>query len=507
MTAWRDVGRRVTAAIAVVLAASLSACAQGGRGDAQARTVSEARRVAEPVTARSFGNAPADGPDRNTVATTDTDPALLSASARSDLAARRTRITEAVGRVAPSVVTVQTKEPAKSQSTDFFFGGRSERPVQGLGSGFVVRPDGVIVTNAHVVSGAASVNVALRDGTTYPAKVVGVDEANDLAVLRINAQHLPVAVLGSSDDLMIGEWCIAIGNPYGFFLGNTEPSVTAGVISGTGRNLVGQAEGGGVYVDMIQTDAAINPGNSGGPLVNAVGEVIGVNSSIYSPSGGSVGLGFAIPINRARRVVEDLLAHGAVRRPWIGMQPRLPDSDNPRDVLTGGVVVRSVAPGSPAAQAGLEPGDVIVQARDRAMHNPYDWDAELLSLRVGESVPLVVRRGTRQFTDTVHVADLPDVSAPKVEVLKELQLVTLTPAIQAERQIRSSHGAVIYSVTSRVSDELGIRAGDVILQINRSPVSTADQAAHALSYYGGRGPIRMYFEHNGQVFTTDFSIQ
>jgi serine protease Do len=176
-------------------------------------------------------------------------------------------------------------------------------------------------------------------------------------------------------------------------------------------------------------------------------------------------------------------------------------------VLTGGVVVRSVAPGSPAAQAGLEPGDVIVQARDRALHNTYDWDAELLSLRVGEAVPLVVRRGAKQFTDTVHVADLPDVSAPKVEVLKELQLVTLTPAIQAEKSIRSSHGAVIFSVTSRVSDELGIRAGDVILQINRTPVSSADQAARALNYYSGRGPIRMYFEHNGQVFTTDFSIQ
>jgi serine protease Do len=306
---------------------------------------------------------------------------------------------------------------------------------------------------------------------------------------------------------MIGEWAIAIGNPYGFFLGNTEPSVTAGVISGTGRNLVGQAEGAGVYVDMIQTDAAINPGNSGGPLVNALGEVIGVNSSIYTPSGGSVGLGFAIPIARARRVVDDLLAHGAVRRPYIGMQPKLPDSDSPRDFLTGGVVVRSVIPGSPAAQAGLQPGDVIVQANDKPLHNPYDWEAELLTLRVGESVPLVVRRAGRQFTDTVHVVDLPDVSAPKVEVLKELQLVTVTPAIQAERGIRSSHGAVIYSVTTRVSDELGIRSGDVILQINRTPVSSADQAARALSYYSGRGPIRMYFEHNGQVFTTDFSIQ
>jgi serine protease Do len=436
------------------------------------------------------------------------DPAIhLSAGGRASLATRRTHITDAVARVSPAVVTVQTQAAAPVDPFDSFSGGRADRTTQGLGSGFIVRTDGVIVTNAHVVSGATSVNVALRDGTTYPAKVVGVDESNDLAVLRINAQHLPVAPLGSSDDLLIGEWAIAIGNPYGFFLGNTEPSVTLGVISGTGRNLVGQAEGNGMYVDMIQTDASINPGNSGGPLINALGEVVGVNSSLYTPTGGSVGLGFAIPINRTKRVVEDLLAHGAVRRPWIGVVLRLSESSNPRDLLTSGVVVRSVIAGSPAAHAGLQPGDIIVQSRGRPMHNPYDWEAELLDLRVGERVPLLVRRGTQEYGDTVQVADLPSVTAPKVEVLKELQLVSLTPAIRAERAIRSTHGAVIYSVTARVSDELGIRAGDVILQVNRTPVAGADQAARALNYYAGRGLIRMYFEHNGQVFTTDFNIQ
>jgi serine protease Do len=427
---------------------------------------------------------------------------------RAGLAARRTPITEAVARVSPAVVTVQTEATAPVNNPfDAFFGGRSDRATQGLGSGFIIRADGVIVTNAHVVSGATAVKVALRDGTTYPAKVVGVDETNDLAVLRIDAQRLAVAPLGTSDDLIIGEWAIAIGNPYGFFLGNTEPSVTAGVISGTGRNLVGQVEGGGVYVDMIQTDASINPGNSGGPLVNALGEVIGVNSSIYTPTGGSVGLGFAIPINRVRRVAEDLLAHGAVRRPWIGVQLRLPDAANSRTMLTGGVTVRSVAPGSPADRAGVRPGDVIVRSRGRELRNPYDWEAELLDLRVGDSVPLTIRRNGQDLTATVTVADLPEVNAPKVEVLKELQLVTLTPAIRSERTIRSNHGAVIYSVTPRVSDELGIRAGDVIVQINRTPIESANRAAEALNYYGGRGPIRMYFEHNGQVYTTDFSIQ
>jgi hypothetical protein len=170
-----------------------------------------------------------------------------------------------------------------------------------------------------VVSGASRVLVALPNGTSYPARVVGVDETIDLAVLKVDARGVPVAPLGNSDALLVGEWAVAIGNPFGFVLGNAEPSVSAGVISATGRNLAGAAEGGGVYVDMIQTDAAINPGNSGGPLVNAAGEVVGVNSSIYTPSGGSVGLGFAIPINRARRVAEDLLAHGVVRRAWTGL--------------------------------------------------------------------------------------------------------------------------------------------------------------------------------------------
>jgi serine protease Do len=218
---------------------------------------------------------------------------------------RRTAITQAVARVAPSVVTVQTQvvEQVPADVFEQFFGGRSgQRSAAGLGSGFIVRADGAILTNAHVVQGATRISVAMRDGTTYPARLVGIDETNDLAVLKIDARNLPVAPLGSSSSLLIGEWAIAIGNPYGFILANTEPSVTVGVVSGTGRNLAAQSEGSGVYVDMIQTDASINPGNSGGPLVNALGEVIGVNSSIFSPSGGSVGIGFAIPINRARRV-------------------------------------------------------------------------------------------------------------------------------------------------------------------------------------------------------------
>lgn len=422
-------------------------------------------------------------------------------------ASRRTAITDAVARVAPAVVTVQTEviERVAADVFEQFFGGRSgQRAAAGLGSGFIVKADGTIVTNAHVISGATRISVALRDGTTYPAKLIGMDEANDLAVIKIAAKDLPVAPLGSSSNLIVGEWAIAIGNPYGFLLANSEPSVTAGVVSGTGRNLATESQGAGVYVDMIQTDASINPGNSGGPLVNAAGEVIGVNSSIFSPSGGSIGLGFAIPINRAKRVADDLLAHGVVRRPWIGIQPRLARAAG--GGRAAGVVVASVVPGSPAAKAGIREGDVLVRSRDRVLHNAYDWFAELLELRVGETVSLAVRRGGREIPVEVRVADLPDVNAPRVTVLRELELITVSPAIRGERQIRSVQGALVGRVSDRVRSQIGLQPGDVIVQINRTPVPDAQSVERILNAYG-RGVVRLYFERAGQIYSTEFGLQ
>lgn len=220
-----------------------------------------------------------------------------------------------------------------------------------------------------------------------------------------------------------------------------------------------------------------------------------------------MGLGFAIPINRARRVADDLLAHGAVRRPWVGIKLQLPDTRNPREALTAGVVVRNVVPGSPAARAGLRPGDVIASVAGHTLRNPFDWEAELLDFRVGEQVTLKVRRGGREIDVPITIADLPEVSAAKVQVLREMELVTLTPAIRAERGIRSQRGAVIFRVSDRVAEELGLQAGDVILQVNRTSVSTAEEAAQAINYYGGRGPIRLFFEHAGRVYSTDFQLQ
>lgn len=441
-------------------------------------------------------------------------PAAPSAAgpvpAQSVDASRRTAITTAVERVAPAVVTVQTEtvERVPIDYFEYFMGGRSgERRNAGIGSGFVVRNDGVIVTNAHVISGATTVSVAMRDGTTYSAKVVGVDETNDLAVVRIDATRLPVAPLGRSSDLIVGEWTIAIGNPFGFVLGNNEPSVSVGVVSAVGRNLAGRGEGGGVYIDMIQTDAAINPGNSGGPLVNAAGEVIGVNSSIYSPSGGSVGLGFAIPIDRTKRIVEDLLEHGSVRHPWVGIRLETPQVQSAREVASVGAVVARLSPGSPAERAGVRVGDQITAAGGRTVRNPYEWEARLLDLRVGESLPITVRRSGRDLQVSMQVADAPEVTAPKVTVLQELQLVTLTDAIRQERGIASNTGALVFKVSDRIRDEIGLQEGDVIAQVGRQRVTSAQDVNTALNQQGTRGPIVLVFERNRQYFQTQFSLR
>ncbi len=425
-------------------------------------------------------------------------------------ASRRTAITSAVERVAPAVVTVQT-ETVQKVPVDFFeyfMGGRTgERRNAGIGSGFVVRSDGIIVTNAHVISGATKVSIGMRDGTSYDATVVGIDETNDLAVVRIKAKDLPVAPLGRSSTLIVGEWSIAIGNPFGFVLGNSEPSVSVGVISAVGRNLAGRGDGGGVYVDMIQTDAAINPGNSGGPLVNASGEVVGVNSSIYSPSGGSVGLGFAIPIDRTKRIVEDLLDHGAVRQPWVGIRLQTPDVQSAREAAAVGAIVARVAPGSPADRAGVRAGDQLIAAGTRPVKNPFDWEARLLDLRVGEQLPVTVRRGRGELRFSLPVADAPEVSAPKVTVLRELQLVSLTDVIRQERGVASNAGALVYRVSDRIRDDIGLQDGDVIVQVGQSRVNTAEAASAAIDRYGARGPVYVVFERNRQYLQTSFSLR
>ncbi|HUH12610.1 MAG TPA: trypsin-like peptidase domain-containing protein [Longimicrobiales bacterium] len=429
-------------------------------------------------------------------------------------ASRRTAIVRASERVAPAVVSINTLRV--EQRRTFF--DVYDRQVPGLGSGFIIHADGLVLTNEHVVRGATDMVVTLPDGRSFAATSVGADETNDLALLRIDprapleaegqpAAHepLPVAPLGTSADLLIGEWVVAIGNPFGFLLSNTEPTVTAGVVSGVHRNMVsGNERSGGLYLDMIQTDAAINPGNSGGALVNVLGEVVGVNASILSTSGGNEGLGFAIPIDRARRIAAELLAHGQVRRAWVGIEVE-PAAASPL-LRVGQVRIAGVAPGSPAAAAGLQPGWVVASAQGRTVRSPLDWQAALLNAGVGDPIALVVDDGRRRREVRLTPVEVPSLAAERVQALRDFELVTLTPAIRAERGVASEQGALIVRL-SETARGLGLREGDVIVMINRARVRDAEEAAALLEGAGRRGYATLTFERFGQYGQTSFRIR
>jgi serine protease Do len=428
-------------------------------------------------------------------------------------ASRRTAIVRAAERVASAVVSVNVirREAIRPRTLyeQFFLPPGAEREVAGLGSGFVIHEDGLVLTNEHVVRGASAVVVTLADGRDFDGEVVGTDEVNDLALIRLatNGATLPVAPLGRSDDLLIGEWVVAIGNPFGQLLSNPEPTVTAGVISGIGRNIVpGGADNRGYYLGMIQTDASINPGNSGGPLVNARGEVIGVNSSIFTRGGGSEGLGFAIPINRARTVVLDLVNEGAVRRPWTGLE--LEPANPNRLGRSREVRVAGVAPGSPADQAGLRPGLIIRSANGYPIRTPLDWEAALLEVRVGETIE--VAHGDRgERVARLVPEDLPSLSAQRVSALEAFELITLTPAIRSERGLSGERGALIVGVSDPIRRTLGLREGDLIVAINRYAVGSAEEAAEILQQLrrpGVRTAVRMLVERNGRQFHAAFYL-
>jgi serine protease Do len=421
---------------------------------------------------------------------------------------RNTALVTAADRVSPAVVSINvtSRQQAPRRSPwDFFFVPEGARVVQGYGTGFIVRPNGIILTNQHVVSNAERVLVTLPDGSDLQATVLGEDPLTDIAVLKVSRDNLPVVALGRSTDLMIGEWVVALGNPYAYLLGNSEPSVSVGVVSATGRNILPGGDQTGLYLDMIQTDAAINPGNSGGPLANALGEIVGVNSSIFSNSGGSVGLGFAIPIERAVRVADEIIKSGSVRRAWVGLEVQ--GARAMRDWKSqGGVVVSSIAPDGPAAKAGVRRNDVLVEANGRRLRNYLDWEAVKLDLHVGDAVQVAVRTGGGTRSRRIVTGDLPTVTAEKITVLQDLQLINVTPSVRAERSIRSEQGALIFRLSPEVSRATGLRPGDVILAIDRTPVRNASEVADLLNVRPGQ-VIRIYVEREGQVTFTDLMFR
>jgi S1-C subfamily serine protease len=352
--------------------------------------------------------------------------------------------------------------------------------------------DGIIVTNHHVIDGADQIRVTLSSGTDVEAELVGTDPLADIAVLRVGERNLPVAAVGSVDGLMIGEWAIAIGNPLGNYIGDARPTVTAGVVSAVDRNIAPSGSQEGFYLGMIQTDAAINPGNSGGALVNAAGEVIGINASIISRSGGSEGLGFAIPIDRALRIVDDLLRFGEVRRAWVGVDVEPVEAD--AWGRTRGVRIGRVAPGSPADRAALEPGDRLLFANRRPLTGPLDFESVLLDLRAGDGLELVVEGQDRALQ--LEAARSPSAAAERV-TLQDVQVITVTPEVRAERRLTSEAGALIVGITDDARGRTGLREGDVIVGINRTAIRSAEELARVFESLRGSGGLALTFERNG----------
>jgi serine protease Do len=327
---------------------------------------------------------------------------------------RRNILTKTVEEVSPAVVGINVieireyRDPFYSFFDDPFFRrffgdrGTSNREVKGLGSGYLISPDGYIVTNDHVAGNASEVKVTLTDGRNFEAKIIGSDLASDICLLKIEGDNLPHIQLGNSDDIIIGEWVIALGNPFGLFALNDKPTVTVGVISATGMNL--EPINGRYYLNMLQTDAAINGGNSGGPLVNSIGHVIGMNTLIFTAGGsaGSIGLGFAIPINKVKNIVSELKQKGKIERDFeIGMRIQSIDEGISRYYNlqnTKGVIVTKVYRDSPAEKGGIEVGDIIYEVEGYKINNENSIFSVFHEFRTNQVINLKIIRDKEEIT-------------------------------------------------------------------------------------------------------------
>lgn len=326
---------------------------------------------------------------------------------------RKNIITQTVEKVSPAIVGInvieirQYRDPFSSMFDDPFFRqffgnrGNYNQKVQGLGSGFIISPDGYIITNDHVAGSATEITITMTDGSHHEAKIIGTDPVSDICLLKIDAENLPYIELGTSDDLIIGEWVIALGNPFGLFELNDKPTVTVGVISATGMNL--EPINDRYYLNMIQTDAAINGGNSGGALVNSLGQVIGMNTLIYTAGGvqGNIGLGFAIPINKIKRIITELKTSGKIDRDFkIGMSVQSIDAGiiqyyNLEN--TKGVIITKILPNTPAEDSGLKVGDIIVEIEDYKINNENTIFGVFQEFRANQEIKIKVIRDNNEI--------------------------------------------------------------------------------------------------------------
>jgi len=431
----------------------------------------------------------------------------------------------AASRVNPSVVAIFNDQEVQvtglplrgSHGSERFFGpdwlrqffpmpfeGSRPRTVHNLGSGVIVSQDGYILTNAHVVRDAKKLTVVTDDNVRHPASIVGMDPQTDVAVIHIEAGALPAAKLGDSDRLQIGQWVLAVGNPMEMM-----HSVTAGIVSAKGRSTVGIAD----YEDFIQTDASINPGNSGGALADLDGQVIGINTAIASPSGGSVGIGFAIPINMAREVMDQLIESGRVSRGYLALLPQDVDAQLAKALslsVERGALAGDVSPGGPAAQAGIERGDVIVsfdgkavtdsaELRNLVAHATPGSTATVKLVRDGRERQVRVTLGERPESDSGREA--PDAGPAEGE--HRLGIAVEDPSPQTARRLgyASEAGALVTDVEAgSPAEEAGIRPGDLIQGVNREAVRSSEELRRALAGLPSDGALALLVRRQEHTF-------
>ena len=431
-------------------------------------------------------------------------------------------IADIAKRVGPAVVNIDTVRMVKTQSPSFedpifrrFFGGEFEEfrrtiPQKGTGSGFIINQEGYVFTNEHVVRKADKIKVTLSDGREFTGEVIGSDVTSDMAIVKIQADHLPTVTLGNSDKLRVGEIVIAIGNPYGL-----QQTVTMGVVSAKGRSIPA-GTGGHTYRNFIQTDTAINPGNSGGPLLNIKGEVVGINTAIIPYA---QGIGFAIPINIAKRNIDDLINLGKVRRSWLGVyiQEVTPEIAKqfglPED--TNGVLVGDVIKDSPAEESGIERGDIIVRVNDEEVNSPGELQDKIRSIEIGEKANVEVVREGKEISFVVKIGEMPTLEEegeyPKEKVFSVqtgLKVEAVTSEVAKELELPRVKGLVITEVIPGSSaDDMGLQPGDVILEANRIEISSVDEWEELINKLEPGDTLLLLVFRNGRTYYVPIKVE